>query len=92
MRSEYTLKCKFCDAKKHWVSHWLPVEVLQAFANIWILFHALFHHPDKMTKHRFKYAVKQTFWSVVIIVLFFLLTTLQIVFFPLWWLLDKLYE
>ena len=92
MRSEYTLKCKFCDAKKHWVSHWLPVEVLQAFANIWILFHALRKHPDKMTKSRFKYAAKQTFWSMVIIVLFFLLTILRIVFFPLWWLLDKLYE
>ena len=92
MRSEYTLKCKFCDTKKHWVSHWLPVEVLQAFANIWILFHALRKHPDKMTKSRFKYAAKQSFWSVVIIILFFLLTALRVVFFPLWWLLDKLYE
>ena len=92
MRSEYTLKCKFCDVKKHWVSRWLPVEVLQAFANIWILFHALRKHPDKMTKSRFKYAAKQTFWSMVIIVLFFLLTALRIVFFPVWWLLDKLYE
>ena len=92
MHSEYTLKCKFCDAKKHWVSHWLPVEILEAAANIWILFHALRKHPDKMTKSRFKYAAKQTFWSVVIIALFSLLTVLRVVFFPLWWLLDKLYE
>ena len=92
MRSEYTLHCKFCEAKKHWVSHWLPVDVLEAAANIWITFHALRKHSDKMTKRRFKYAAKQTFWSMVIIVLFILLTALRAVFFPLWWLLDKLYE
>jgi hypothetical protein len=45
-----------------------------------------------MTKSRFKYAAKQTFWSVVIIVLFTLLTILRVVFYPLWWLLEKLYD
>ena len=92
MRSSYHCECKFCEAKHDWESHWLPVEILEAAANIWILFHALRKHPDKMTKSRFKYAAKQTFWSVVIIILFFLLTALRVVFFPLWWLLDKLYE
>ena len=92
MRSSYHCECKFCGAKHDWKSTWLPVEILEAVANIWITFHALRKHPDKMTKSRFKYAVKQTFWSVVIIILFFLLTALRVVFFPLWWLLDKLYE
>ena len=92
MRSSYHLKCKLCEAKHDWESHWLPIEVLQAFANIWVTFHVLRKHPDKMIKSRFKYAVKQIFWSVVVIILFFLLTALQVVFFPLWWLLDKLYE
>ena len=78
MRSSYHLKCKFCEAKRD-------------LKNIWITFHALRKHFDKMTKSRFKYAAKQTFWSVVIIVLFSLLTVLRVVFFPLWWLLEKLY-
>ena len=92
MRSSYHCECKFCEAKHDWESTWLPVEILEAVANIWILFHVLRKHPDKMTAKRSKYAAKQTFWSVVIIVLFFLLTTLRVVLFPLLWLLDKLYE
>ena len=93
MRSSYRCECKFCGAKHDWKSTWLPVEILEAAANIWITFHALRHHQKEiMQKNRFIYAAKQTFWSVVIIILFFLLTALRIVFFPLWWLLDKLYE
>lgn len=93
MRSEYTLHCKFCEAKKHWESHWLPVEILEAFANIWITFHALRHHPKEiMKKNRFTYAANQTFWSVIIILLFGGLTILQIIFYPLYWLLSFLYD
>lgn len=91
MRSSYHLKCKFCEAKRDLKSTWLPVNVLKAAANIWITFHALRKHFDKMTKSRFKYAAKQTFYSMVIIVLFILLSVLRIVFYPLWWLLEKLY-
>lgn len=92
MRSKYTLHCKFCEAKKHWESTWLPVDVLEAAANIWITFHALRHHPDKMTAKRFKYAANQTFWSIIIILLFGGLTILQIIFYPLYWLLSFLYD
>lgn len=93
MRSEYTLHCKFCETKKHWESHWLPVEILEAFANIWIVFHALRHHPKEFgKKNRLIYCGKQAFWSVVIILLFSVLTVLRIVFFPLHWLLEKLYD
>ena len=91
-RSSYHLECKFCDAKKDFESTWLPVDVLEAAANIWITFHAVRHHPDKMTAKRFKYAAGQFFWSSVIIVLFTLLTILRIICYPLWWLLDKLYD
>ena len=91
VRSSYHCECKFCEAKHDWESTWLPVDVLEAAAYIWITFHALRKHPDKMTKSRFKYAANQTFWSVVIIVLFTLLTILRVVFYPLWWLLEKLY-
>ena len=79
VRSSYHCECKFCEAKHDWESTWLT-------------FHALRKHPDKMTAKRFKYAANQTFWSVVIIVLFTLLTILRVVFYPLWWLLDKLYD
>lgn len=92
VRSSYHCECKFCGAKHDWESHWLPVDVLEAVANIWILFHALLKHPDKMTKSRFKYAVKQTFWSTIIILLFGGLTILQIIFYPLYWLLSFLYD
>ena len=93
MRSEYTFHCKFCEAKRHWESHWLPVEILEAFANIWIVFHALRHHPKEFgKKNRLIYAGKQTFWSIIIILLFSVFTVLRIVFFPLYWLLEKLYE
>ena len=92
IRSSYHCECKFCDAKHDWESTWLPVDILEAAANIWITFHALRKHPDKMTKSRFKYAANQTFWSVVIIILFTIITILRVVFYPLWWLLDKLYD
>ena len=92
VRSSYHLECKFCDAKKDFESTWLPVDVLEATANIWITFHAVRHHPDKMTAKRFKYAAGQFFWSSVIIILFTLLTILRGVFYPLWWLLEKLYD
>ena len=92
VRSSYHCECKFCDAKHDWESTWLPVDVLEAAANIWITFHALRHHPDKMTAKRFKYAAKQTFWSVIIILLFGGLTILQIIFYPLHWLLSFLYD
>ena len=92
MRSSYHCECKYCDAKIDWESTWLPVVVLEAAGDIWINFHALRKHFDKMTKSRFKYVAKKTFWSVVIIILFALLTILCVVFFPLWWLLDKLYN
>ena len=92
MKSSYHCECKFCDAKHDWESHWLPVDVLEAMANIWIVFHAFRKHPDKMTKSRVKYTLNQFFWSAVIIVLYTLLTILRVVFYPLWWLFDKLYD
>lgn len=92
MKSEYHLECKFCDKKWDWKSHWLPVDVLEAWANITITHHAFCHHPDKMTAKRLRYALNQYFWSAVIIILFTLLTILRVVFYPLWWLLDKLYD
>ena len=79
VRSSYHCECKFCEARRDWKSNWLPVDVLEAAANIWITFHALRKHPDKMTKSRFKYVVNQTFWSVVAIVLFTLRTGLRVV-------------
>ena len=92
VRSSYHCECKFCDAKHDWGSTWLPVDVLEACANVWITFHAFRKHPDKITKSRVKYTLNQFFWSAVIVVLFTLLTVLRIVFYPLWWLLDKLYD
>ena len=93
MRSSYHCECKFCKAKRDWESHWLPVEVLQAFANIWILFHALFHHPKELgKKNRLTYTAKQVLVSIIVILAFAVLGILRIVFFPLWWLLEKLYD
>ena len=92
VRSSYHCECKFCDAKHDWESRWLPVDVLEACANIWITFHAFCKHPDKMTKSRVKFTLNQFFWSAVIIVLFTLITILRVVFYPLWWLLDKIYD
>ena len=93
MRSSYHCECKFCKAKHDWGSHWFPVEVLQAFANIWILFHALFHHPKELgKKNRLTYTGKQVLVSIIVILAFAVLGVLRIVFFPLWWLLEKLYE
>jgi hypothetical protein len=91
VRSSYHCECKFCDAKCDLESTWLPVDVLEAVANIWITFHAFRKHPDKMTKSRVKYTLKQFFWSAVIIVLYTLLTILRIILYPLWWLLEKLF-
>ena len=92
MRSEYNLKCRFCDKSWQLKSRWLSSEILEAFANLIIMFHALRYHPDVMTGKRFLYLVNQVFWSVAIIIIFFFITLLQIVFYPLWWLLDKLYQ
>lgn len=93
VRSSYHCECKFCGAKHDWKSHWLPVDVLEAAANIWITFHALRHHQKEiMQKNRFIYAAKQTFWSTIIILLFGGLTVLQIIFYPLYWLLSFLYD
>ena len=92
VRSSYHCECKFCDAKHDWESTWLPVEVLEACANMWITFHAFRKHLDKMTKSRVKFTLNQFFWSVVVIVLYTLLTILRIILYPLWWLLDKIYD
>ena len=91
VRSSYHCECKFCEAKHDWESTWLPVEVLEACANIWITFHAFCKHPDKMTKGRVKFTLNQFFWSVVVIVLYTLLTILRIILYPLWWLLEKIF-
>lgn len=91
MKFSYHCECKYCDAKHDWRSNWLPVDVLQAFANIWITYHAFHHHPDKMTAKRVRYIFGQFFWSGIIIILYSLLTILRIIFYPLWWLLEKLY-
>ena len=91
MKSSYHCECKFCDAKCDWESHWLPVDVLEAFANMWITFHAFRKHPDKMTKSRVKYTLNQFFWSAVVIVLYTLLTILRVLLYPFWWLLEKIY-
>ena len=91
VRSSYHCECKFCDAKHDWESTWLPVDVLEAFANIWITFHAFCKHPDKMTKSRVKFTLNQFFWSVMVIVLYTLLTILRIILYPLWWLLEKIF-
>ena len=92
VRSSYHCECKFCDAKHDWESTWLPVDVLQAFANVWITFHAFRNHPEvTKDKKRLRYVCGQVFWSGVIIVLYTLLTLLRIICYPLWWLLEKLY-
>lgn len=92
MKSSYHCECKFCDAKRDWESEWLPVDVLQAFANVWITFHAFRNHPEvTKDKKRLRYVCGQVFWSGVIIVLYTLLTLLRVICYPLWWLLEKLY-
>lgn len=97
MRSEYNLQCRFCDKSWQLKSRWLSSEILEAFANLIIMFHALryhpeVYHPEVMTGKRFLHIANQVFWSVAIIIMFFFITLLQIVFYPLWWLLDKLYD
>ena len=92
MRSECNFSCRLCDKSWQLKSRWLPSEVLEAFANLIIMFHALRHHPDAMTGKSFLYLTNQVFWSVGIITVFFFIGLLRIIFYPLWWLLDKLYD
>lgn len=91
MLSTYHLECKFCESKKDFRSTWLPVDVLEAMANMWISFHVIRHHPNEISKKRFLHITHQCFWSIAVIIIYILLTIMRIVFYPLWWLLDKLY-
>lgn len=93
MRSTYTMSCKFCDKKWEFKSNWLPVEILELWSTYVIFFHGCFHHPSEMAKGtRFLHYVKLLILGTLAIILFTFITILQIVLYPLYWVLKHLYE
>ena len=92
MRSSYTMFCKFCDKKWTFESKWLPVEVLESYSYPVILAHCIRHHREELTKERLWFSLKQIFITICVLVLFVIITFLKIITYPLYWLLEKLYE
>ena len=92
MRSEYSMSCKFCGRRKQFVSTWINVEVLQTFANFWIFFHVLRHHPKELTSKRIIRSMYRMTIGFITMVAYFLLTLLRIITWPLWWILDFIHN
>ena len=92
MKSTYTMSCKFCNKNWEFKSSWLPVEVLESCGYPVILAHCIKHHREELIKERLWFSLKQIFRTICVLVLFVIITFLKIITYPLYWLLEKLYE
>lgn len=84
-----TSHCKFCGKKYEYHSNWFPCEVMMGWLNIILLFHVAIHHPTELTSRRIWYQLKEIIKGLFVIIIYGFLGILQIVFFPIYWVLDN---
>ena len=87
-----TARCKFCGKEYKVKSEWIPGEILESIIDFKHFFHAIRHHYKecgfkKLTKAFFRIWQK-VFKSIGI----GLLIMVKLIFYPLYLLLDLLYE
>lgn len=88
----YTAHCKFCGKKYKIKSEWIPGDILELIIDIKHFFHTIRHHYKecgfkKLTKTFFR-IWKEFFKSIGI----GLLILVKIMLYPIYWLLNLLYE
>ena len=91
MRYSANHTCKLCNKSWKYKSNYVPSDVVDWWYNILFLFHVL-------KEHRKEFGFKNTIraiWSIFVkflyCILWIVVSILQIIFYPFYWLLEKLY-
>jgi len=89
--SHVTYKCKFCDKKFDFTSHFFMGDVLANFARFLLVTHCVIHHRDKVTYKEILNGLKCGLLAPILALKTILLAILQIVLYPLYLLLTFLF-
>lgn len=92
MKNTYGFSCKLCQWHCSIESSFWPLCVLEHLSCVWFFCHLLRRHIKKMRLLHFWYGVKHFGLLIFSVLLFFVLATVMTILYPLWWLLDKLYN
>lgn len=83
--------CKVCGKTWWYKSNWIPFELIDWFYDILFLTHLVFRHPQEATFKRVMRNLYQILLHIVVAVMWIVVTTIQIIFYPFYWLFNLLY-
>ena len=83
--------CKVCGKSWKHKSNWIPFELVDWFYDILFLTHLIFHHPKDVTFKRVMRNLYQILLHIVVAIMWVVVTTIQIIFYPFYWLITLLY-
>lgn len=87
-----TVNCKFCGKKYEKKSKWLPSEIIELVIDFELFFHAIRHHYKECGFKRLVKAFFKILWKMLISVGIGLLILIKIILYPIYLLLDLLYN
>ena len=88
----YTANCKFCGKKYKKKSKWLPSEILELVIDFEHFFHAIRHHYKECGFKKLAKAFFRILWKMLKGIGIGLLILIKIILYPIYLLLDLLYN
>ena len=83
--------CKFCGKTWWHKSNWVPFELVDWFYELAFLFHMIFHHHKELNFKRIMKGLYQVLLHFVVAIMWIIVTTIQIIFYPFKLLVDLFY-
>ena len=83
--------CKVCGKTWWHKSNWIPFELVDWFYDILFFTHLIFHHPQDATFKRVMRNLYQILLHIVVAIMWIVVTTIRIIFYPFYWLISLLY-
>lgn len=83
--------CKVCGKSWKHSSNWIPFELVDWFYDILFFTHLIFHHPKEATFKRVMRNLYNILLHIVVAIMYVVVTTIQIIFYPLYWFINLLY-
>ena len=88
----YTTHCKFCEKKYEIKSEWLPDDILDLVLEIKLFFHAIRHDYKECSFKKIAKAFFKIWEGVLKCIGITLLLLIKIILYPIYLLLDLLYQ
>ena len=91
-KSTWTCTCKLCSQQYEVSSTFWPISILEHFTTIQFFLHIIRKHFKEMKLAHWLHGFKHCFLLIIKTIWFFVLGSVMLALYPLYWLLVKLYE